>query len=168
MNIIKLFTFLCFFVALTSCGGDDKVDVTELPDRYWDVKLNGSDFDIKFGVFAQYDDFFNGDLHVSGSKYNSADERIVLTFSVEEVATFADGQSLDLSQGSGNSVLYFDNNSNQFSSLFLDGSGTFTIDQFIQTDSGDFISGTVNGVLFNETDSTSVNVAGSLAALTIN
>jgi len=165
MKFLKLSSLLFFLFLITSCGKDDEPSGNELPEQTWEIQLDGTDFTIPSGLSAYYSSF-NGDLTLVGTKSNSTEERIVLTFSVANGAPFVEGQTLDLSTGSGNSVLYFDSQDNDYSSLFLEGSGTFEVEQYIETDTRDFLSGTVNGVLYNNVDSTSVTVTGFVGAAT--
>jgi len=166
MNLKNALIFTILTISFFSCSSEDKIEVSELPDRFWAVQLNGEDFTIPNTGQLAYYDAFDGDFTVAGTKSFSTDERIVLTFSVENGAPFVDGQSLDLGEDSGNSCLYFDGKGNSYSTHFLDGNGSFKVDQYIETETRNFLSGTVDGILFNEVDSTEISVTGSFAVLT--
>jgi hypothetical protein len=163
LNFISVLLVFLFFLA---CGDDDTVDVADLPSQSWDMQLNGQDFSVPNTGLSAYYDFFDGDLVVAGVKSSSTEERIVLTFNVDNGAPFVDGQSLDVGEGSGHALLYYDSQGKKYSSLSLEGTGSFLVDQYIETESRNFLSGTANGVLFNEADSTSVTVSGFVAAKT--
>jgi hypothetical protein len=166
MNLIKVLIFSCFISVLISCGSDDNIDVSDLPDKSWAIQLNGQDFSVPNTGLSAYYSSFSGDFTIAGIKSTATEERIVLTFSVANGAPFIDGQSLDLSEGSGNSILYFDGQGNNYSSLFMEGRGTFAVDKYIETDTRNFLSGNVNAVLFNKDDGAEATVTGTVAVLT--
>ena len=168
-NIFFLFRFLIIISLITfsACGSDDTIEVSELPDISWDVKLNGAAFSVpNTGLSAYYSDFSEAFI-IGGTKSSSTEERIVLTFAVEkENLPFEDGKNFDLIESTGHELLYYDGKGNKYSSHFLDGTGKFEISQYIDTDSRDFISGYVNGTLYNKDDDSSVTINGFLAVKT--
>ncbi len=159
----RFMILISLFITLMACGSDDTPKVSELPDPSWDVKLNGVDFSVsRTDLSAYYSDFDEAFL-IGGTKSRITDERIVMTFSVEkENLPFKEVEKFDLIESTGHRLLYFDGNGNNYSSHFFDGTGTFNVSQYIDTETTDFLSGFVNGTLYNKEDSTSVTVNGFL------
>jgi hypothetical protein len=166
MTQIKFLTLLGLMVFLISCGGDDTTDTPEIPGKTWEIKLNGTDFNLPNTGLAAYYDTFSGDFTIGGTKSISTDERIVFTFSVANGAPFVEGQTLDMGPGSEHAILYFDGQGNNYSSRNAGGSGLFKVEQYIETETRTFLSGTANGLLFTPGDSTAVVVTGFVGAST--
>ena len=156
---------LCAGILLFSCSKDSSNMDSEpnpepQPEKFWDIQLDGQEFTVQNPFYTAYYESFSGALVVVGSKSFSSEERIVFTFSASNATSFTKGDVLDMDFDSGNSLLYFTNQNDRYSSHYLNGAGSFIVDQFIETDSFQYLSGSVEGVLFNEQDSTQVTVEG--------
>lgn len=164
MNTYKLLSiFFLSSLFLMACGGDNETPA-ELPEAFWNVQLNGEDFDVISNT--AYYSAFGGDLTLVGTKSNSTEERIVFTFNVDDGAPFTAGGKLEMGAGSGNAILYFDSQGNEYSSLDLEGTGEFVVDKYVEGEFRNFLSGSSTGTLYNEQDSTFVAVTGSAGSKT--
>lgn len=161
MKYFLIFTLLVSLL-LSGCGDEEETETLGSFSQSWDVQLNGADFNVeRQRVFAFYQSS-SDELIVVGTKNVSTDERLVLTFSIADGSPFAEQSELDMGNNSGNSILYFDGNGNQFSSLNDQGSGQFRITRYVDTNTGDFISGTIQGQLYSESMASSVTVSGTI------
>ena len=168
MDLIKLFCSVFLIISLSACGSDEEGNdpIIEPPEKAWDITLNGEDFNVSNIDLYAYFDSFTGDLIVGGTKSNTTGERIVLTFDVSDGPPFINGETLSLSESSGHTALHFNNKGNEYSSHHLDGEGTFDVEIFLETESRTYLSGNLNALLFNDSDSTSVTVSGYLSLAT--
>ena len=167
-NLSKaLFLVVCSFL-ITSCDGEDEMVITagDLPDQAWNILLDGENFNVSNQWVNGYYDSLSGDFVAVGTKSVSTDERIAFTFSLDNGVPFQNGGVIDLGSSTPHTGYYFDGRGNGYTTEDLMGEGTFTVNEYIETDTRNYLSGSVNATLFNPEDSTQVVVTGSFAVKT--